>query len=52
MRYFLPQINPTLWMEISGTIFFLMFIGLVIWVYLPSRRSIYIERGELPLNED
>ena len=52
MRDILPRIDPTLWMEVSGGVFMLMFIGLVIWVYLPSRRPIYSERGEIPLKED
>ena len=52
MRYFLPMINPTLWMEISAIVFLILFSWLLVWTYLPSRRATYDHYGELPLSED
>lgn len=51
MRYFLPHLEqiPT-WPVISGTVFFLSFLGLVWWVYKGSRKAQYKEVERLPLD--
>ena len=51
MRALLPTIDPTVWMQVSGTIFLTLFTLLVIWVYLPSRAAFYEQQGEIPLVE-
>lgn len=54
MRYFLPIIeNMPPWPVASGTVFFLLFLGLVWWVYKGSRKAQYDRAERLPFdNED
>lgn len=53
MRYVLPRIESLpIWPIISAPIFFLLFIGLVYWIYKRSRSQLYEEASILPLTEE
>jgi hypothetical protein len=53
MGYFLPQIeHMPVWPVVSGTVFFMLFLGLVCWVYKGSRKAEYDETAHLPLDSE
>ncbi len=41
-----------LWAEISAAVFLVLFLGLLVWVYLPQRRGYYEAEGRLPLEDE
>jgi len=50
VRHLLGSFDPSAWMVVSASVFFLAFVGLLVWVYLPSRRRYYEANAELPLD--
>ena len=51
MRKLLQMTDPNLWSQVSALVFGLMFLLLVIWVFIPSRRSYYKRAEKLPIDE-
>jgi cbb3-type cytochrome oxidase subunit 3 len=40
------------WLRSLWTVWFVsLFVGLVIWTMWPSRRAVWVKRGEIPLND-
>jgi cbb3-type cytochrome oxidase subunit 3 len=52
MRHLLAPFDPSFWMVISAGVFLALFLGLIVWVYLPSRRAYYTQKAKIPLNEE
>lgn len=52
MRQLLQTVDPNLWMEISASMFGVLFLILVCWVYYPPRKSMYQKFESLPLDQD
>jgi cbb3-type cytochrome oxidase subunit 3 len=52
MRHLIGSFDPSVWMIVSASVFFLAFVVLIVWVYLPSRKKYYEQKGKLPLGEE
>ena len=52
MRELIGSIDVNLWSQISAIIFCACFSVLVVWVYLPSRRSTYADAARIPLDSN
>ena len=51
MRKLLQMVDPNLWSQISACVFGFMFVLLVVWVFLPTRRSYYNKAEKLPIDD-
>lgn len=52
MRGLIPPFDPSWWMTVSALIFLVLFVALLVWVYLPSRRAYYEKNSHIPLEKD
>ena len=51
MRELLVSIDASIWSQISATVFALMFVVLLVWVFIPARRAEYNRVEKLPLED-
>ena len=53
MRYFIQTFEHLpLWPKLAGPVFFLLFLGIVWWVYRGDRKQVYARVEQLPLEDD
>lgn len=50
--FFSPEGFSSLWPALSTVLFFLLFVGIVALIYLPTRRRRYQELAKLPLQDE
>lgn len=49
MRDLLTKVDPSLWSQVSVILFTFSFLALIFYVFWPSRKTIYEQKGKLPL---
>ncbi len=52
MSQLIGAIDTNLWTEISAIIFLVAFVGIVAWVYSPTRKQTYGRAEKFPLQVD
>ncbi len=51
MKHLLPEMTLPLSIIVSGSVFFLLFIGIVVYAYSKGRKATYERAGTLPLED-
>ena len=52
MSRFFTGIDIPWWSEVSVLVFFLFFVGIVLFAYSPKRKQTYEKFGEIPMHDD
>ncbi len=50
MRDLITKIDPSLWSQMSALVFGVTFMGMLVWVFWPTRKSIYEWYANLPFD--